>query len=326
MTGITSSLQAGDKDYYPISEPREEGYLQVSAKHQIFYAVYGNPDGIPVVVLHGGPGLGCSNELSRFFDLTRWNVIMFDQRGAMRSRPFACMEENTTEYSISDIEALREHLKIPRWVVFGGSWGSCLGLLYGQKHPQACLGFILRGIFLGREEDITFFKNMGKASPSTYLELLSHLEEEERKDLPLACYQRIMNPDSNVHMDIARALMRYQMMNSSDSSQMEEVLQNDQFVLSFMRSFLHYAVHLCFLEPNQILSQMERIHHLPAIIVHGSSDAICATEQAILLHSYWKRSELWIIEGAGHSWDEPKIANALVRASDSFMMRLSSYR
>jgi pimeloyl-ACP methyl ester carboxylesterase len=142
---------------YPIQAPYQEGYLRVSDKHEIFYALYGNPQGIPAVVLHGGPGIGCTEALSSFFDLTRFHLIMFDQRGAMRSKPFACMEENTTQHLIQDIERLKEHLHIDKWIVFGNSWGSLLAILYGERYPNSVHGFILQGVFLGREEDLPLF-------------------------------------------------------------------------------------------------------------------------------------------------------------------------
>lgn len=305
---------------YPISQPQTEGYLQVSQKHQICYATYGNPEGIPVVVLHGGPGLGYSDEDTYFFDPASWHIVMFDQRGAMRSRPFACMEENTTQHSVNDIELLREHLGVDQWVVFGGSWGSCLALAYGEQHPEACLGFILRGVFLGREQDIGFFKNMGKRSPEAYQTLLTHFSEEEQSSVPQSCYQKLMDPNPEIHNAMARALLRYSITNTTTPPsmlQVEEMLKNDHFNLSFMRSFVHYALHQCFLQPNQILSQLDRISHLPAIIVHGALDTVCAPEQARQLHENWKTSQLWIVEDSGHSSREPGIAKALIKATDA---------
>lgn len=307
---------------YPVAMPNHEGYLQVSEQHRIFYATYGNPEGIPVVVLHGGPGMGCNDTLSRFFDLGSWHVIMFDQRGVMRSTPPACMEENTTQHLVRDIEMLKQHLGIEKWVVFGGSWGSCLGLLYGQEHPESCLGFILRGIFLGRDQDIQMFKDAGKYSLDAYYALLTHFSVEEQKgDLLSICYQKIMNPDAQVHMEMARALMQYSLTNTKSPPnriQVEKTLQNDRFVLCFMRTFLHYALHSFFLEPDQILAHMDQIAHFPAVLVHGSLDEICALTQAEELHAHWPNSQLVVIKGAGHSSDEPRISDALMQATDHF--------
>lgn len=322
--GITCFSNAANLSPYPIESPSSEGYLQVSEKHQIYYAAYGNPDGIPVVILHGGPGIGCSDSLTRFFDLNNWYVIMFDQRGAMRSKPFACMEENTTAHSISDIETLRKYFEIDKWVLFGGSWGSCLALSYGEAHPEACLGFILRGIFLGRDEDIRLFKDIETKSTEAYREFITNIPEEELDHLPEACYRRIMDPDPQAHMSMARAIISY--MGQIDTppappKKMEMVLKNDRFVLSQARALLHYLINGCFLEPNQILSRIDRIAHLPAILIHGSSDTVCFPEQARLLHANWDRSLLWMIDGAGHSTDDPAIASALVEATRAFAIK-----
>lgn len=319
---ITSYLQAATMHpTFPIESPRKEEYLQVSKKHQIFYAVYGNPQGIPVVVLHGGPGIGCNDSLSRFFDLKRFNVVMFDQRGAMRSKPFACMEENTTQFSIEDMEALRKHLGIKQWLLFGGSWGSLLAILYGQAHPEACLGFILRGVFLGREQDIRLFNKGEKASSEIHQEFILHFSKEEQNDLLAACYKRVMDPDPEVHMALARAFIRYHMTNTTTPSNlqlMEPLLKNDKLLLSMSRALLHYASHQLFLYPNQALSQMERISHLPAIIIHGNADINCLPDQALLLHNNWKNSRFWLIEKGGHSADDPLISSALIRATETF--------
>ena len=320
--GIPLFIPMNNAHAYPISPPRTEGYLQVSQKHQIFYAAYGNPEGIPVVFLHGGPGIGCTHEGSRFFDLKRWNVIMFDQRGSMRSTPFASMEENTTQHSINDIEALRQYLGIRRWYVFGCSWGSCLALAYGEEHPEACLGFILGGIFLGREQDISFFKDMGEQSPEAYQRLLSHFSQEEQRNLPQSSYQKIMDPDPSINVGMARELIRYAMTNTKtppSPTQIEEMLKDDRFNLSFARAFMHYILHQCFLQPDQILSQLQRISDLPAIIVHGSLDIICVPEQAKQLHQNWEKSQLWMVEGCGHSPQELGIASALTKATDTFL-------
>lgn len=304
---------------FSVEKPLSEGYLQVSEKHSLYYATYGNPQGIPVVVLHGGPGVGCGDHYTRFFDLNRWRVVMLDQRGVMRSKPFACMEENTTQELIHDIEKLKEHLNITQWVVFGHSWGSCLGLLYAEEFPKSCLGFILEGIFLGREQDIGFFRNLGKRSLSAYEELLRHFSEEEQKDIQQACYQKIMDPDPVIHNAMARALLRYQMLNALHPPSpeiVEQVLSDERFALSFVRAFVYYAVHSCFLRPNQVLEEIKSIADLPAIIVQGSEDLVCPLSQASALHALLKNSQLWVIEGAGHSIKEPLIAEGLMKATE----------
>ncbi len=308
---------------YPVEPPYTEGYLQVSEKHHLYYATYGNPEGVPVVILHGGPGAGCKDDYTQFFDLKLWRVVMFDQRGAMRSTPFASMEENTPQNSILDIEALRKHLGIRQWAVFGNSWGSCLALLYGQAHADSCLGFILEGTFLAREQDIGFFKNMGKYSRGAFDELLSHIPVDEQNDFPKACHKKVMDPDPAVHMAMARALMRCILLDASNppaAERVEKMLSNDRIILSCMRAIAHYAYHQCFLEPNQLLSNMAAIQHLPGYIVHGALDSVNPPEQAHDLHTHWKNSTLCIIEGAGHSCFEPAIATALANVTDAFLL------
>ena len=251
---------------YQVAKPREADYLKVSEIHSIFYAAYGNPKGIPVVILHGGPGIGCDDSLSRFFDLDRWNVIMFDQRGAMRSQPFCCMEENSTQHSIEDIESLRKHLGIEKWVVFGGSWGSTLAMLYGQEHPDRCKGFILRGIFLAREQDsLHLFYGMGKVFPEAYEPFLNFIPLEERDDLISAYYKRFTDPNPEIRKTAAYLLLQYVFTCSThlpNPALMEKLLQNDRLILSTATSFFHYLRNQFFIEPNQILSRMEKIAHL----------------------------------------------------------------
>lgn len=292
-----------------------EGYLPVSERHEIYYATYGNPEGIPVVVLHGGPGAGCSKSLLSLFDLDRYYVVLFDQRGAMRSRPFASMEENTTPHLIADIEQLRHHLGIDRWAVFGGSWGSLLALVYGQAHPEACLGFVLRGIFLGESEEglKNFLFSEEKQEYSSYRELIAEIAEEERSDLLAAIYQKLLDPDPGVHLRMARSLMRHYLTVTSPTLNLK-IVENDRFALSLMRAASHYARNNFFLEPGQPLAQMEKIAHLPAILIHGTKDLICPPAQAQLLHKNWPRSELRLVEGGGHEADDPAIAAALAKA------------
>ncbi len=307
---------------YPISKPSCEGYLSVSEIHSIFYATYGNPNGIPVVVLHGGPGEGCNNSLTRFFDLNRYYVIMFDQRGSMRSTPFASMEENTPEHSIADIEALRKHLRIGKWLVLGGSWGSTLAILYGQSHPESCNGFVFKGVFLAREEDyLHLLYGMGKFFPEAYEKFLNHLPKEERLDLLLAYHRRIMDPDPEVYMPAARAFIEFDatcVTFTSNPLAVENVIKNDRNVYCVAKHFFHYSMNRFFLKPAQILSDMDKIKHLPAIIIHGQYDVVTPPENAYKLHQKWDNSILWMIPQGGHSSSEPEVASAMAKALDLF--------
>jgi proline iminopeptidase len=311
-----------DRPLYPLAKAREEGYLQVSEQHILFYAVYGNSDGIPVIILHGGPGGGCSETMAQFFDLNQWNVVMFDQRGAMRSEPFGCMEENSPQHSVNDIEALRKHLGIEKWVIFGGSWGSSLALLYGQEHYEHCIGFILRGVWLVREQDyLHLLYGMGKIFPEAYEPVINHIPEEERHDLLSAYHHRVFDPDPAVHLPAARIFMRFDFICSTHlpyPAYVEKMMQNDKLVLSVAKAFFQYAKNNFFLEPNQLLSRMEKITHLPAIIVNGRWDAICLPEMAYSLYKSWSNSQLWFIPDGGHSTSDSSIAGALVTATDIF--------
>lgn len=305
------------------SKPRHEDYLRVSEVHELYYALYGNPEGIPVVVLHGGPGLGTNDGFCNSFDLKKYNVVMFDQRGAMRSKPFACMDDNTTQDCIGDIDKLRKHLGIDSWVVFGGSWGSFLGVLYGQEHPKRCLGFVLRGIFLGRPQDNNFFIKE-KGFEDLYEEFTLNFPEEERHDLLAASYKRVMDPDPKVHMHIARAFTRFRLISANCipyPTYLDKLLQNDQQVLSLSRAALYYSFHNMFIESDQVLSHMDPISHLPAIIIQGNADRATHPEQALLLNQNWGNSRLWMID-AGHSAEDPTIAEALFKATETMAQEL----
>jgi proline iminopeptidase len=307
---------------YPVTLPAQEGYLQVSSLHSLYYATYGNPSGIPVIVLHGGPGAGCSDAMTKYFDLSRWQVVMFDQRGAPRSKPFGCLEENSPQHSIEDIEALREHLGIEKWMVFGGSWGATLAVLYGQEHPDRCLGFVVRGICLAREQDWHhLFYGMGKIFPEAYDAFVKFIPEEERSDLPTAYLKRVMDPDPSIHMPAARAFAKFPTVagnHSPDPTALEKLMTNDKIVLSMSKAFLFYCSKQFFLEPDQILSNMDKISHLPAIIIHGRWDAVCLPEMSFLLHQKWQNSSLWMIPSGGHSAHEEAIEKALAKATDAF--------
>ena len=328
MKNKSNFLQSSEKRFrhslYPVSKPREDGYIKVSRLHTLYYAQYGNPDGIPVVILHGGPGAGCEDAYSSFFDLKRWNVIMFDQRGTMRSRPMGCMEDNTPQHSIKDIEQLRKHLGIKKWVVFGGSYGTTLSLLYGQAHPKRCLGLIVRGIFLARKEDyFYFFYELGKIYPKIFKPCLHLIPKKERKDLIAAYYRRIMDPDPVIHKPAAAALMAFigtcwKIPPNPKTESLQKMMKKIKLLTSCSRAFIHYCMHGFFLKPNQVLANMGKIAHLPGIIVQGRLDGINPPLAATALHKKWKNSALWLIPKAGHSAHDPEIAPALATATDLF--------
>ena len=305
---------------YPDAKIYNEGYLKVSGLHKIWYGEYGNPEGIPVIVLHGGPGAGIDSKVARFFDPNFYRVILFDQRGAGKSTPGAEMDENNTQNLITDIESLRKHLDIDKWLVFGGSWGSTLAITYGEEYPDRCIGFVLRGIFLGsREEAEQLWYGVRESYPEYWQQLLDILPENEREDLIAGYYKKIMDPDSKVHMKAAKAFITYDLKASfALQSLPDKILDNDHFNLNVTRAFTHYFMNNFFLKPNQLIDNIHKISHLPAIIVHGRQDLVCRTRRAYELFQAWPGSELIIVQDGGHAGMELPMANQLIRATDKF--------
>lgn len=308
-------------DLYPSAEPFDEGYLQVSPLHTLYYAQFGNPDGVPILVVHGGPGMGCSPQLSAFFDLSFYRVIMFDQRGSGNSTPAAEMNENTPQLAIDDIEKLRNYLEVDRWLLFGGSYGSCLSILYGETHPDRCLGFILRGIFLGRDRDYSrIFYRMREFYPEAWDEMVQSLPKDDHYDLIYSLYKGVMNPDPKVHLPIAHAFMRYDMLCATllpDPALVEKIALDDKLALSVARAFIYYSANHFFLNENQLMHDVKRIAHLPAIIVQGRYDMICIPQSAYDLHKSWSRSQLWFVSNGGHSTSDPAIAQGVLEATET---------
>jgi proline iminopeptidase len=295
-----------------------EGWLPVSDGHTLYWYECGNPDGFPVVFLHGGPGAGCISAYRRFFDPDRWRIILLDQRGSGRSRPSAEIQANTTQHLVSDLERLRIERGVSRWVLFGGSWGSTLALAYGQEYPHRCAGFILRGIFLGTQPEIDWFLHgMGQFFPEAASDFLAPIPGPERANLLEAYCTRLDDPNAEVHLPAARAWTRYESRCSALRARAgDNRLTSDKFALSVARLEAHYFRHACFLEPNQLLSRIGRIRHLPCWIVQGRYDLVCPPVTAKRLANTWRGAELEMIEDAGHSALEPGIRAALVRATE----------
>jgi proline iminopeptidase len=306
---------------YPISNPYHEEYLQVSSLHTIYVGQFGNPDGIPVLVVHGGPGAGCEPFWSSFFDPKIYRVVMFDQRGAKRSIPFAEMDQNTPQLLIQDMELLREHLGIERWYLFGGSWGSALSLLYSESHYERVLGLVLRGVFLGRERDYNhLFYGMRATRPEDWEEMVSAVGgDPSGANLIDLMHNQVMNPDPLIHLKAAHAFMRFDTLCAfllPKQEVIDEMDSNDADALGVGRSFIHYSKNKFFIEENQILNAIKTVESIPTIIVHGRYDIICPVSQAFELHKSMIRSELWIIPDAGHASSEPSIKRALKAAMD----------
>ncbi len=320
---LAGERNPGRRTLYPALEPFDAGYLRVSACHEIYYEQCGNPRGKPAVFLHGGPGGGGDTAPRRFFDPLRYRIILLDQRGCGRSRPHAELEDNTTWDLIADIEALREKLGIGRWLVFGGSWGSTLALLYAQAHPAQVSELVLRGIFLLRPAEIAWFYQHGASElyPDAWEPYLSFIPEAERGDLLRAYHRRLTGPDRALALKAAKLWSVWEGSTSHllASAATVERFGADAFALAFARIEAHYFVNQAFLEhPDQILRDVPRIRHIPAVIVQGRYDVVCPLRSAWDLHRAWPEATLAIVPDAGHSAFEPGILDQLIRATDRF--------
>ncbi len=310
---------------YEAIEPYDSGYLKVSPLHDLYYEQCGNSNGKPVVFLHGGPGAGLAADYRRFFDPQAYRVILFDQRGAGKSRPHASLEDNTTWHLVQDIEKVREHFGIEKWQVFGGSWGSTLALTYAEVHPERVLALVLRGIFLGRPQENRWLFEESKGAcwimPDTWEAYLRIIPEAERGDLVRAYYQRLTSDDEQIRLEAAQAWSTWEtsaLKLIPDQSMIDECSEPDK-ALALARTECHYFLNDCFFESdNYLLEHIERIRHIPAVIVHGRYDIICPLASAWDLHRAWPEAELKIIPDAGHSVFEPGITDALIEATDSF--------
>ncbi len=308
---------------YPPREPYNEGKLKVSDIHTIHYEESGNPQGKPIVLLHGGPGGGCPPYYRQFFNPEKWRLIMFDQRGCGKSIPHAELRENTTWELVKDIEKLREYLGIDKWVVFGGSWGSTLSLAYSQTHPERCKGLILRGIFMLRQLEINWFYQEGASNifPDAWEEYLKPIPPEERDNLLIAYYKRLTSDDMKVRLEAARAWSIWEASTSRLflDKQLMQIFGETEFAEAFARIECHYFVNKGFFEDDdQLLNNVDKIRHIPGVIVQGRYDVVCPMISAWELHKAWQESKLIVVPDAGHSMSEPGIMSALIDATDRF--------
>ncbi|AFM35170.1 prolyl aminopeptidase [Pseudomonas sp. NP21570] len=311
---------------YPEIKPYARHELAVEEPHVLYVDESGSPDGLPVLFVHGGPGGGCDALSRRFFDPTLYRIITFDQRGCGRSTPHASLENNTTAHLIADMQRIREHLGIDKWVLFGGSWGSTLSLAYAQRYPEHVHALILRGIFLCRPQDLAWFYQEGASRlfPDYWQDFLSPIPLEERDDLMQAFYRRLTGNDQIAQMHAAKAWSCWEGRTATlrPNHNVVERFADAHRALSMARIECHYFVNQAFLEPDQLLRDMPKIAHLPGIIVHGRYDAICPLDNAWALHQAWPNSELQIIRDAGHSAAELGITDALIRATGEIAHRL----
>lgn len=313
---------------YPEIKPYATHRLAVDKPHQLYIEECGNPDGLPVAFVHGGPGAGCEPYHRRFFDPNVYRIVLFDQRGCGRSTPHAELTGNTTQALVADMEVIRQHLKIDKWVVFGGSWGSTLGLVYAQTHPEAVLGLILRGIFLCGRREIHWFYQDGASRifPDYWEDFLRPIPEVERGDLVRAYYKRLVGDDEVARMAAAKAwsLWEGRAATLQLSKSVVDHFARPSTALSLARIECHYFMHDSFLEAEQILHNAHRLADIPAIIVHGRYDIVCPVENAWALHRAWPQATLKIIADAGHSASEPGTTDALIKATMTLSHRLKS--
>jgi proline iminopeptidase len=303
--------------------------LTVSPVHTLYYEQCGNPAGQPVVFLHGGPGGGIVPDYRRYFDPAAYRIVLFDQRGSGRSTPHANLEENTTWHLVADIESLREHLGIESWMVFGGSWGSTLALAYAQTHPARTRSLVLRGIFLCRQKEISWFYQEGASAifPDVWEEYLRPIPPEERGDMVSAYHRRLTSEDEGVRIEAARAWSIWEASTSKlfPDEDLIEHFGDPQFAIAFARIECHYFMHHAFFETdNFLIENVGKIRHIPSVIVQGRYDVVCPMMSAWELHRAWPEAELKVIADAGHSATEPGTIGALVEATDRFREGLSS--
>ena len=310
---------------YPPIEPFNTGRLKVSEIHELYYEQAGNPDGQPVVFLHGGPGGGLHPEYRQFFDPQTYRVVLFDQRGSGQSTPHANLEENTTWDLVADIERIREHLGIDRWLVFGGSWGSTLSLAYSETHPDRVTGLVLRGIFLCRPNEIGWFYEQGHGAsaiyPDVWEQYVSVIPEGERGDMLAAYHRRLMSDDEKVRLEAAKAWSVWEGSTSKLFPDPELISHSgeDYFAIALARIECHYFVNNSFFPTdNYLIENIGKIRHIPGIIVQGRYDVVCPAMSAWDLHRAWPEADFQIIPDAGHSALEPGITSALVEATDRF--------
>ena len=314
---------AREQLYSPIN-PYETGWLVLDNLHKMYWEQSGNPKGVPVVFLHGGPGAGATPVHRRFFDPSVYRIIIYDQRGAGRSEPQGELTDNTTQDLIMDIEALRVHLGIERWTIFGGSWGSTLGIAYGEAYPDRCIGFILRGIFLGLRKELDWFLyGMKTVFPENWNQLVAELTEAECGDILSAYYQRLMSNDPAVYLPAARAWSAYEGACSTliPSPETVSAFSNDALAYALAKIEAHYFVNDLFIEEGALLKNIDKIRDVPAVIIQGRYDMVCPITTANELHEAWPEAEYVIVPDAGHSAMEPGIRAALVRASERFKHR-----
>lgn len=306
---------------FPPIQPYRTGTLPVDGIHTLYWEESGNPNGVPVLFLHGGPGSGTSPQQRQFFDPAYYRIVLFDQRGAGQSTPLGEVRNNTTQLLVQDIEQLRQMLGIAQWLVFGGSWGSTLALAYGQAHPECCTGFVLRGIFLCTPPEIEWFLNgIRHFFPQEHATFAAYIPAAERGDLLTAYVQRMFSDDPAENLAAARTWSRYEgsCLHLLPHPEVADHFGTDAVALGVGRLEAHYMRHGAFLTDNQLIRNVDRIRHLPAVIIQGRYDAVCPPTTAWALHQAWPEASFQMVKDAGHAAFEPSITRALVAATEQF--------
>ena len=312
------------RDLFPPIEPYRTGMLRLDARHTMYWEETGNPRGAPALFLHGGPGAGATAVHRRFFDPSYWRVVIFDQRGSGRSTPLGAIEDNSPDHLVADIESLRQELGIAAWLLFGGSWGSTLALHYAETHPERCTGLIVRGIFLCREEEVTWFLyGMRTIFPEAWRAFASFVPEAERGDLLTAYYRRLTDPDPRIHMPAARAWSVYEGACSTllPNSETVAAFGEDRLALGLARIEAHFFQRHLFTRSADLVARIGRIRGLPAVIVQGRYDMVCPVRSADELARAWPEADYIIVPDAGHSAMEPGIREQLVLATERMKNR-----
>ncbi len=313
---------------FPAIRPYKTHNIAVTEPHVLYIEESGNPAGIPVLFVHGGPGGGAKATDRCFFDPDKYRIILFDQRGAGQSTPHARLEDNHTDALIEDIETIRKTLGVDRWVIFGGSWGSTLGLVYAQTYPELVLGLILRGVFLCRDEDIHWFYQHGASHvfPDYWQQYSQVIPEAERSDMLQAYYSRLTGENEIERMAAAKAWSTWEgrcaTLHSNDA--LVDHFANPHVAMAMARIEAHYFINQAFLEPDQITKNAHRLKDIPGTIVHGRYDMVCPVNQAFALSEAWPEARLKVIADAGHSSGEPGITDALITATESLAHQLDS--
>ncbi|MEZ5813259.1 MAG: prolyl aminopeptidase [Alphaproteobacteria bacterium] len=306
-------------DLFPALTPYSSGFLAVDDTHNLYWEQSGNPDGVPILLLHGGPGAGATPTHRRFFDPDYYRIIIFDQRGAGRSHPLGSLENNSTAHLIGDIEALRGHLQIERWHLFGGSWGSTLALSYAAKHPQCVLSMILRGVFLCEQDEIDWFLyGMQNIFPEAWEQFAGFLPESEQDDLLEGYYKRLTGDDEELQKEAGIRWSLYEGACSSLLPNYETISTDEQksHALALARLEAHYFKHEVIAPENSLLGHIETFRAIPATIIQGRYDVICPIVTAHKLHQLWPEANYVVVPDSGHSALDPSLRSRLIEATE----------